>query len=515
MKKNILLTTAFILICISSFSQQWDWVKTPGQINYTNYSGWTGQKIVSDAAGNSFFLGVLEDTLSLGNFHMAVSPDSTTFLAKLNQNGNCLWCKKIKGLNISDLKIDSASRILVAGCYGQNCNENYIALFDSSGNELWNKSITGTSYRSVNWMDFDNEGNIYIKGTFREVLQIGNFSLSDSVNRTYIAKCTSNGNFLWLKKFPFEYKGGHNNTIWENTIFIMHEDSLTKLDSSGNFLSSSRFIYRQGFSPEAEFLLEHDTAGNLYIAQNFQSTVILFVNHQFTDLPGAPPPANYAGDIFVLKISQSQTFLWAKHLYSGGYDYISDMQVSSDGNVNLLGHTNAFFLYLDPSYLNMNYNSKFVIVFKGDGSLNETAVFSTCYATDFSCSPKDIFVTGVACGGSFPLVFGDITIQNYSGLFISKLHKKKILTFYGFQPQTSGNVNIFPNPGSGQFIIDFAPKMQNGKICLYDVFGNFILSQNISNQQSILIDLSKQAKGIYFVEVILGDERSTKKIILE
>ena len=75
-------------------------------------------------------------------------------------------------------------------------------------------------------------------------------------------------------------------------------------------------------------------------------------------------------------------------------------------------------------------------------------------------------------------------------------------------------INIFPNPSSGVFRID-AGNNKLKEIKVTDVLGRIVLVANI-NSANTTIDLSKETKGVYFVQ--LSDENNNsvnKKIIVE
>lgn len=75
------------------------------------------------------------------------------------------------------------------------------------------------------------------------------------------------------------------------------------------------------------------------------------------------------------------------------------------------------------------------------------------------------------------------------------------------------NLDMFPNPSSG--IFSLKGEFNEAKVCIYDVLGNCVSSKDYKNDLDIKIDLSSQSKGIYFMEIISGDKRSVKKMVLE
>jgi len=75
----------------------------------------------------------------------------------------------------------------------------------------------------------------------------------------------------------------------------------------------------------------------------------------------------------------------------------------------------------------------------------------------------------------------------------------------------SNSVSVFPNPTSDKIIID--TDLNNCNYELVDVKGSVITSDNFN--YSTEIDLSKNAKGIYFLRLKSQNEIITKKIVIE
>lgn len=73
---------------------------------------------------------------------------------------------------------------------------------------------------------------------------------------------------------------------------------------------------------------------------------------------------------------------------------------------------------------------------------------------------------------------------------------------------------IYPNPTSGQFNLELLGNDFNGQVTIQDVLGRIILEKEIT-QSTTTIDLSTQAKGLYFVTVNDGEKSSTLKLVVE
>jgi hypothetical protein len=80
-------------------------------------------------------------------------------------------------------------------------------------------------------------------------------------------------------------------------------------------------------------------------------------------------------------------------------------------------------------------------------------------------------------------------------------------------------MNFYPNPSTGKFNLSFTlPEKGDTQITILNIDGKVIYKEslpNFSNTYDKEIDISKNAKGVYFVKVEQGKHAQVKKIILE
>jgi hypothetical protein len=95
----------------------------------------------------------------------------------------------------------------------------------------------------------------------------------------------------------------------------------------------------------------------------------------------------------------------------------------------------------------------------------------------------------------------------------------KVLTFNTLSIEgftTLEKISIAPNPSNGVFTISKNSQISISKITIYDINAKElkVIDSNF-NYENCTFDLSKFAKGVYFVEIVNETDKVVKKIVLE
>jgi hypothetical protein len=83
----------------------------------------------------------------------------------------------------------------------------------------------------------------------------------------------------------------------------------------------------------------------------------------------------------------------------------------------------------------------------------------------------------------------------------------------GIDKNISTELNIFPNPSTGKFILD--SKITKGEISVYNVSGEKVFYSNAQSSEDKSIDLSEQPNGIYFLNIKTKNGSTTRKLIIQ
>jgi hypothetical protein len=77
------------------------------------------------------------------------------------------------------------------------------------------------------------------------------------------------------------------------------------------------------------------------------------------------------------------------------------------------------------------------------------------------------------------------------------------------------NINLYPNPSNGNLTLTWKPTSEASNIKIYNLLGRLILNQNINEgQQRLDLNMTKEASGIYFIKLKVGNRFMRKKLII-
>jgi hypothetical protein len=348
----------------------------------------------------------------------------------------------------------------------------YITKSDSSGNLIWARNISESSYTTIHSsaITVDNAGNVYITGYFGAVADFdpgpGIFNVSSvGACNIYVLKLDPSGNFLWVKTIenpttpssPSSVStsittdaannvivtGGFRDTPdfdpGPGTTSIAASNSdifILKLDPSGNFIWVRTFGGAGGDSGQG---VRSDTAGNIYASGSFSGTVDFDPGAPVFSLPGAG-----LSDIFILKLDASGNFVWAKSIGGTGYDVPSAMELDASGNVYTAG---TFYNTCDFD--------------PGAGTMNLS-----------SAGVSDIFISKLDASGNF--IFGK-RIGSTGGEGLSSLSLDGSNNVY-ITGNFNGSVDFDPNAGT----FTLSSTGGNKYISRLDSAGNFIYAEKMT-----------------------------------
>ncbi|NDU99007.1 SBBP repeat-containing protein [Spirosoma terrae] len=311
----------------------------------TNSVYWAGE-----FAGPSITFGTITLTnpnYSTQSFHAIES----TFLVKLDANGNTMWAKSGNGKSYAypkGITVDASGNVYMAGAFGGNqltfdgvsltstddyaSIDAYLVKYDTNGNVVWGKSFgSGYSQEQTTGVASDATGNVYITGLFEnQTISFGNITLTNSMD--LVNSGTYRNSEVFIAKFD-----GNGNTIWAK-----------KASGVGNKYPTSIAV---------------DATGKLYITGQFISNTIQFDN---ITLSGGNPQ-QYANNIFLAQYDLNGNAIWAK---SAGEAQVNKVLTDASGSVYTTGffRNSLSFGAITLSSPNNNYNA-FINKYDGTGNV--------------------------------------------------------------------------------------------------------------------------------------------------
>lgn len=281
----------------------------------------------TDRNGNLYIAGEYRGSTQLGATQLVSTSFLGMFIAKISQDGECLWFIQPSGEHsgvINSISIDNEDNIICTGSYGgtaifgktvldTNASDYdgiFVSKLDTNGNWLWAKHVA--SYYSLPvlcLLSVDDSCNVYVSSELVSTHEFGTTTLvqDSGLIEIFIAKLDTNGDWLWAKK---------------NTEHINLRCMITDNESN---------VYLAGSYPNSEF-----EPADLYEA---------FFGYD---------------DIYLAKYSASGELIWEKKLGSRGTDVVHGMAIDRQSNIYLTGSSSGEINFGDILLTSNGYREVFV-----------------------------------------------------------------------------------------------------------------------------------------------------------
>jgi PKD repeat protein len=352
---------------LAAQTAQIEWVRQFGTIAPQN--DWP-QTI--DAQGNIYLAGYSSYAKDFG------------FLYKFDPEGNEIWKREVDislGSYYGQSVCTDQTGIYVAG----GSYAIHVWKYDFDGNQLWNRSYSGTSISRI----CADGSSIYIAGPIT--------GASPNERNIVIRKCDTSGNEIWTRQFGTVADDVPQGIcVYTSSLYI-----------SGNTLGSFPG-YPQNSGGWNVFVSKYDLQGNALWTRQIinpdQSTSICadasgaYVLGYGHPLPGQPSYGS--ADVFVSKYDLVGNEIWTRTIGSSYYDSSAGICTDASG------------IYISGRVINGNIPGQtgpgggdaFVRKYDSNGNMIWTRQFGTSSqdsATAISVCPTGVYVTGDT-NGSFP-----------------------------------------------------------------------------------------------------------------
>ena len=238
----------------------------------------------------------------------------------------------------------------------------YSAFAQTTPSWQWVKQAGGASTDNVASSAIDNQGNVYVTGTYYSTtMAFGAQTITNSgpggdfnTRDIYFAKYDANGNLVWVKNIgtPLHddvlaiatdnqgniYLGGsyQSESIAFGNFTLTNSSNktdlyLVKYNSDGNALWAKSAM---GTMYETVRTLKTDTEGNIYMGGLFNSATLDFGNNVIANLT----PGTSDQDVYLVKLNSEGIAQWVRYAGGNTYDDVMDVTLDAQGNVYMTGY---------------------------------------------------------------------------------------------------------------------------------------------------------------------------------
>jgi hypothetical protein len=433
--------------------------------------------------------------------------NNDVMLAKYSLSGTLLWAKRgggyddEKGLGIST---DANGNVFVCGFYrntttfgsttlsGAGDNDIFIAKYDPNGNFLWVQKAAGPGRDEAKSIKCDVYGNVYISGLYSNGCKFGSTTLSASGYEMFLAKYSSNGSLVWVKR-----GGGSSNDVgWALSI-----NSYNELFVGGEFGSSANFggITVNSTGAADIFVAKYDLNGNVkwvkkaggYVSDRARGLTCagsnVYITGQYGKTVSFGPFQKTAADnsdIFTACLDNTGNFKWVSTA-GGAADAYEDLGYESGNAICAETNGNVY----------------------STGSMLNGATFGSTSLSAYSRT--DMFIVKILSSPT--------RSEENDQLAEEEQTDSSFAERADVNPEMLKEVslNVYPNPGDGHFIMELnANENLEYELFVYNSLGQIVETKKIIAPVTTALEMSGREKGIYIIEVRNAAESYRRKVVL-
>lgn len=309
MKIKLILIFTIISSSLSYGQAQVEWANVFGGDAYD-----VGHTLRVDSYNNTYVAGQFRETVSFdpnsNDYDFTAGDLGDVYLQKFDENGNFLWVKIFSSADSSErpiIEVDQNNNVYISSTfngtidldpgpnqdlrtYNSGFTNVYLVKLNSNGDYVWGNSFEFNPTNQnidANEIKIDTNGDVLIAGEFQGIVDFNfddqdEFIIDPTGVSAYLLKIDTDGNFIWVKIFEALYSN-----IYINALTF---DSENNIIAAGAYLGSGSADFDPG---DGTFNLSTPNGNNT--------------------------------DLFVLKLDDSGSFIWAKTAVGDG--------VGEDGQV--------------------------------------------------------------------------------------------------------------------------------------------------------------------------------------
>lgn len=418
-----------------------------------------------------------------------------------------------------------------------------VVKMDSLGNVLWTNEINpgATAPGIIGNMDMisDMNGDLYLTGYFFEPQVFDTITiLPIGLDANFIAKCSANGNFLWAKSFGC--KGG------DGQVFKINRNNQNELYVSGGWEGDTLFIDGQyvvnptpgGFFNTDRYIAKFSTSGAVQwvkregsIDSDDVAVMAVMDNGDVIcqSLLGANP----------LTVNNNQTitggpsFLFTKYNSQGIFLSSHKIQIPTNSSASILTDGDDLYMSLNYSDPQITYGGVTLVNSSGILGTSDIAIFKldAQYNVKWGVSmgnTENEFINGLSYSAGSGLILGGVTASNQLIVAGDTINNMGLLTSEGMvltfdimsvgisSNPISNNITYFPNPVKEIVYINIDEEVQSEiEVKVINTTAKVMLKESFNADKQISLDVKNLPKGMYILEIKMGNKYAVKKFIKE
>ena len=443
--------------------------------------GWANNSIITDAGtyvvkynsqGNQIGITPLEFNVGRG-IELTSLWGGVTHFARNPTNGN---------YNIAGINLAKQHTFLTIG--GDTITSNmYISCFSPSGQLLWKKESGGVDLGSIEDIELDANGNIYIGGLVKPGTELGGYTFSSpkSSGAPFVSAFDASGNHLWSEMAVVDAVSIVYDVAVSDT-----EVAVTGYGSSLYWPSNTDSVKTQGNQGYDAFLARFKKSNGELITMertntpfggaSYGNAIAAGLQNTYY-LGGNFSMSMFLGQDTLYKVGSQRSFFLTKYECDVPEASMKVSGINATNTINLV-YTG------DPADSVKWYLGDGTQVW-GDSIQHSYAAkgkYRVCAMAYFECTEVTV------CDS---LVAGEISLTE----------------------ESLAEVAIYPNPTNSLLYLENLPKHNSVK--LYNLNGKLLLQEAFKEEKASL-DLSQLGKGVYLLELQNGSgERVFRKVMKE
>lgn len=162
--------------------------------------------LTNDTQGNLLLCGNMSGSAAFDTFYLANAGYNDPFIAKYDENGNCVWARSGQGLDldmVNGISCDAQGNVYATGLYensitfsehtisGYDQRQIFMVSYDANGNLRWLQDAGGSGTDCGTAINTDVTGNVYVSGYYTYLAKFGEITLPPAgLQDIFLAKYT-------------------------------------------------------------------------------------------------------------------------------------------------------------------------------------------------------------------------------------------------------------------------------------------------------------------------------------